>query len=116
MVGEVFLLSTEQVAAYYGEDDELHMSFNFPPLFAAWEAKAWASQIDKTFAVLDPVRGWPTWVLSNHDQKRHRTRYGGEAAARAAAVLQAWKALSSWERGISSAGGCQAVRGGAVGL
>jgi alpha-glucosidase len=31
--------------------------------------------------------GWPTWVLSNHDRHRHRTRYGTEARARAAAVL-----------------------------
>ena len=31
---------------------------------------------------------WPTWVLSNHDNPRHRTRYGGdERVARAAAVL-----------------------------
>jgi alpha-glucosidase len=30
---------------------------------------------------------WPTFVLSNHDQPRHRTRYGSEARARAAAVL-----------------------------
>jgi alpha-glucosidase len=34
------------------------------------------------------VDGWPAWVLSNHDNPRHRTRYGGsEARARAAAVL-----------------------------
>ena len=31
---------------------------------------------------------WPCWVLSNHDQPRHRSRFGGsEARARAAAVL-----------------------------
>ncbi len=30
---------------------------------------------------------WPTFVLSNHDQIRHRTRYGSEARARAAAVV-----------------------------
>src|SRR5690606_7022767 len=30
---------------------------------------------------------WPTWVLSNHDIARHRTRHGGsEARARAAAL------------------------------
>jgi alpha-glucosidase len=33
----------------------------------------------------DPL--WPTWVLSNHDEPRHRTRYGSDARARAAAVL-----------------------------
>ncbi len=31
--------------------------------------------------------GWPTWVLSNHDRPRHRSRYGTDARARAAAVL-----------------------------
>jgi alpha-glucosidase len=36
---------------------------------------------------LDPLDAWPTWVLSNHDNPRHRTRYGSEARARAAAVL-----------------------------
>jgi alpha-glucosidase len=38
--------------------------------------------------VLDGAGHWATWVLSNHDNPRHRTRYGGdERIARAAAVL-----------------------------
>ena len=87
MVGEVFLLDTKQVAPYYGRGDELHLSFNFPPLFAPWEAARWRECVEDTFAVLDPVEAWPTWVLSNHDVKRHRTRYRSEARARAAAML-----------------------------
>jgi len=87
MVGEVFLLDTERVAAYYGKGDELHLSFNFPPLYAAWSAGAWRDQLRTAQRVFDPIAAWPTWVLSNHDQKRHRTRYGSEARARAAAVL-----------------------------
>jgi alpha-glucosidase len=87
MVGEVCLLSTEQVAHYYGDGDELHMSFNFPQIFAAWEADVWRTQVDRSLGLLDPIGAWPTWVLSNHDQKRHRTRYGSLARARAAAVL-----------------------------
>ena len=40
-----------------------------------------------THRIVDRCHGWPTWVLSNHDNLRHRTRYGGsEARARAAAV------------------------------
>jgi alpha-glucosidase len=89
MVGEVFLLDTKLVATYYGDDDELHLSFNFPPLFTPWDAPRWRKQIEITAAELDPVGAWPTWVLSNHDQPRHRTRYGSEARARAAAVLLA---------------------------
>jgi alpha-glucosidase len=87
MVGEVYLLSTKRVATYYGEDDELHLSFNFPPLHAPWEAAAWRKRIDRVVEELDPRNAWPSWVISNHDQPRHRTRYGSEARARAAAVL-----------------------------
>lgn len=87
MVGEVFLLDTARVGAYYGEGDELHMCFNFPPLYAAWEAAAWREQLALAHSVFDPIDAWPTWVLSNHDQKRHHTRYGSEARARAAAIL-----------------------------
>jgi alpha-glucosidase len=88
MVGEVFLLSTAAVARYYGSGDELHLAFNFPPLFAPWEAGAWRHRIDRVVEELDPRGAWPTWVLSNHDNPRHRTRYGGsEDRARAAAVL-----------------------------
>ena len=87
-VGEVFLLSTAKVAQYYGHDDELHLAFNFPPLFAPWAADAWRKRITRAEEEIGGVGGWPTWVLSNHDNPRHRTRYGGsEARARAAAVL-----------------------------
>ncbi len=87
MVGEVYLLSTDAVATYYGDGDELHLAFNFPPLYAAWEAGAWREHIERTEAALGDRNAWPTWVLSNHDNPRHRTRYGSEARARAAAVL-----------------------------
>src|SRR6202011_4919614 len=71
MVGEVFLLSTAKVATYYGAGDELHLAFNFPPLFAPWEAGAWRRRIQRTIDELDRVGAWPTWVLSNHDNPRH---------------------------------------------
>jgi alpha-glucosidase len=87
MVGEVYLLETAKVAPYYGRGDELHLAFNFPPLYAPWDAAAWRRQIDDVVAHLDPRGAWPTWVLSNHDNARHRTRYGSETRARAAAVL-----------------------------
>jgi glycosidase len=41
----------------------------------------------RTEAAVRPRDAWPTWVLSNHDVPRHRTRYGTHARARAAAVL-----------------------------
>jgi alpha-glucosidase len=87
-VGEVYLLDTADVATYYGAGDELHLNFNFPPLHARWRAGSWHRQIARAERALAPLDAWPTWVLSNHDNPRHRTRYGGsEARARAAAVL-----------------------------
>jgi len=86
-VGEVYLLDTADVATYYGNDDELHLNFNFPPLYAPWKASSWRKQIARAARELDPIDAWPTWVLSNHDNRRHATRYGSEARARAAAVL-----------------------------
>ncbi|MCU1353720.1 MAG: putative glycosyl hydrolase, family 13 [Acidimicrobiales bacterium] len=86
MIGEVFLLDTKKVAKYYDEGRGLHLSFNFPPLFTAWAAKPWHKRLAEVAAEIEPV-GWPSWVLSNHDNPRHRTRYGSEARARAAAVL-----------------------------
>ncbi|MBI2704857.1 MAG: alpha-amylase [Actinobacteria bacterium] len=87
-VGEVYLLDTKLVAEHYGHGDELHLNFNFPPLYTAWDAAKWRKQIERAARELDPIDAWPTWVLSNHDNARHRTRYGGsEARARAAALL-----------------------------
>jgi alpha-glucosidase len=86
-VGETSVLSTKKMATYYGHDDELHLCFNFPQILAPWDADRWRTRIDRTYEELDPRGAWPTWVLSNHDVPRHRTRYGGsEAAARAGAV------------------------------
>jgi alpha-glucosidase len=87
MVGEVYLLDTARVATYYGAGDELHLAFNFPPLYTPWDAPGWRQRLDEVDRHVAPVGGWPTWVLSNHDNPRHRTRYGSEARARAAAVL-----------------------------
>jgi alpha-glucosidase len=87
-VGEVYLLDEAAMATYYGDDDELHLSFNFSFLWAKWDAALLRAKIVTTLSHLEPRRAWPTWVLSNHDVPRHRQRYGGsEAAARMAAVL-----------------------------
>jgi alpha-glucosidase len=90
LVGEVYLLATEQVVRYLGHGDELHLAFDFTSLYAPWDAAAWRACLERVGATLGPVDAWPTWTLSNHDNVRHRTRYGGgpsDARARAAAVL-----------------------------
>ncbi len=87
-VGEVYLMSTKRVATYYGDHDELHLSFNFPPLWAPWAADAWRRRIERVDrGARSAATRWPTWVLSNHDDRRHRTRYGGRGPRRAAAAV-----------------------------
>ncbi len=86
-VGEVFLLDTAQIAEYYGHGDELHLCFNFLPLFTPFDAGAWREQMQRIDEELASRGAWPTWVLSNHDNQRHATRYGSEERARAAAFL-----------------------------
>ena len=72
-VGETSSPSTGKMAAYYGHDDELHLCFNFPEILAPWDAGQWRRRIQRTYEVLDPIGGWPTWASSNHDVPRHRT-------------------------------------------
>ncbi|MCU1389337.1 MAG: putative glycosyl hydrolase, family 13 [Ilumatobacteraceae bacterium] len=87
-VGEVYLLDEAKMAAYYGDGDELNLSFNFGFLWAAWDATTLRGKITSTLDHLRPRGAWPTWVLSNHDVPRHRQRYGGsEDVARMAAVM-----------------------------
>ena len=89
LVGEVVLPTSGHTLAYYGTPDapELNLVFNFHPMRAPWDAAAWRRQIQEVEEMLGPPGWWPTWVLSNHDNPRHRTRYGSEGRARAAAVL-----------------------------
>ncbi len=88
IVGEVPILSAARLVPYYGHGDELHMVFNFILMHLPWAAEAFAATVGEAEELLSPSNAWPCWVLSNHDQPRHRTRYGAsEARARAAAVV-----------------------------
>ncbi len=87
-VGEVFLLDIARVAKYYGHGDELHLAFNFAPMFCPFQAGCFKDRVADIEEHLTPRDGWPTWVLSSHDRPRQRTRYGGsERRARVAALL-----------------------------
>ncbi|HLU76911.1 MAG TPA: alpha-amylase family glycosyl hydrolase [Burkholderiales bacterium] len=88
LVGEIFVRSTEAVLRYYGEQDGLHMAFNFSHLDTPWDAVGARDRIREVEGLLGPKGAWPTWVLSNHDFPRHRTSFGGSMRrARAAAVM-----------------------------
>ncbi len=87
-VGEVYLLDEDAMSRYYGDNDELHLSFNFSFLWAEPTPASFRERITTTLAHLERVGGWPTWALSNHDVPRHRQRHGrDERLARITALL-----------------------------
>lgn len=71
--GETWAPSPERLALYQ-RPDELHTSFNFNYLEAGWDAERLKESIDATIGNHAKVGAPPTWVLSNHDIIRHRTR------------------------------------------
>ncbi|TDD75769.1 glycoside hydrolase family 13 protein [Actinomadura darangshiensis] len=82
---------THERLADYTRPDELHQAFNFHYLTAPWEASGMRKVIEESLDAAGAVGAPATWVLSNHDVKRHVTRYGGGERglrrARAAALL-----------------------------
>ncbi|MER5886604.1 alpha-amylase family glycosyl hydrolase [Streptomyces sp. NPDC001941] len=85
-VAEAWTPSAERTALYL-RPDELHQAFNFHYLGTGWDAGALRAAIDDSLDAMRPVGAPTTWVLSNHDVVRHRTRFGSLARARAAALL-----------------------------
>jgi alpha-glucosidase len=89
-VAEAWAPTPERLAKYV-RPDELHQAFNFDYLGSEWSAAALRPAIDRSLATAGSVGAPSTWVLSNHDMKRHVTRYGGgevgQRRARAAALL-----------------------------
>jgi alpha-glucosidase len=89
-VAESWVATPERLVRYLGPD-ELHTAFNFDLLEAPWDAAAMRKAID-AYDVAHHAAGAPsTWVLSNHDVIRHRSRYGdgeqGLRRARAASLM-----------------------------
>jgi alpha-glucosidase len=86
LLGEIYL-PVERLVAYYGRDlDGVHFPYNFALLSAKWNAGSIARLIDEYEAALPP-RGWPNWVLGNHDRPRLTTRLGADQARIAAMLL-----------------------------
>ena len=75
---------------YYGDDDELHLSFNFAPLFSRWRAASWARNIRTAserarrrralgdVGAVEPRQPAPPHPLRR--RRAHRPRRGGPAA------------------------------------
>jgi alpha-glucosidase len=85
LIGEVYL-PVDRLMHYYGrERPGVHLPFNFQLIDAPWDARSLAKLIADYEAALPP-RGWPNWVLGNHDRPRVAAKRG-QAQARVAAML-----------------------------
>ncbi len=88
LLGETWTGDLADLARYYGNDDELQLSFNFPVVFAALPDLP--DLVDRTLAALPPG-ACPAWTGSNHDVGRFPTRWcdGDQARIRLALVILA---------------------------
>jgi glycosidase len=77
--------SLERWVRYYGDNDELHLPFNFRLMEQPWNAAAIRASVEALESALPP-RAWPTYVLGSHDAPRLVSRIGA-AQARVAAIL-----------------------------
>ena len=76
LVGETFFHDLASLASYYGDGDELQLSFNFTFLYQPFEAAALRDVVERTEAALGPER-WPVYTAGNHDVSRFPTRWCG---------------------------------------
>jgi alpha-glucosidase len=92
-VAEVFVSHPERLARFV-RPDELHTAFDFRFMRAGWHAGRLREAIDDGLRALEPVGAPATWVLSNHDQTRHVTRFGRASATAPEPVGAAGPALA----------------------
>jgi alpha-glucosidase len=90
LLGEAWVGDLARLASYYGQDDELHLAFNFPFLFADFDPEELAGIVARALAELPPG-ACPVWTASNHDVSRFPTRWcgGDERKARLALLVLA---------------------------
>ncbi|WP_405219650.1 glycoside hydrolase family 13 protein [Agrococcus sp. Ld7] len=73
LCAEAWVQPLEKMARFV-RPDEMHQAFNFVYLETPWDAQRLRTVIDESIEAFGAVGAPPTWVLSNHDTIRHRTR------------------------------------------
>ena len=83
LLGEVFLLDIERLARYVRDQDGLHLSFWFKPLYIGWDPAEIRDVLEHAAAA---APGNLAWVQSSHDRVRAVSRFGGGDTGRARAL------------------------------
>jgi len=86
LLGETWVFDPHQLAAFYGDGDELHLAFNFSFLFSDFNAPCLARVVRETMGAL-PEGACPVWTGSNHDVSRLVSRWCAGERSRAGAAL-----------------------------
>ncbi len=74
LIGETWTTDIDELNRYYGDhDNELQLPMDF--LFTT-VTKLSAAEFRKQIAAVNAAKGWPTYVISNHDIVRSYDRYG----------------------------------------
>lgn len=74
LIGETWTSNVSELKDYYGaHNDELQLPMD---LMMTGFTGLSADQYRKHIAAVDAARGWPTYVITNHDIVRSYTRYG----------------------------------------
>ena len=76
LLGETWVPDAQRLAAYYGDNDELQLGFNFPFALADLDPGRLATIVEQTLAAL-PSGAGPVWMGSNHDLGRFPSRWCG---------------------------------------
>lgn len=87
IIGEIYL-PIAQLVNYYGKEKNkgVHLPFNFHLISTPWTATEIYNLISMyEGAVAD--KGWPNWVLGNHDKSRIKSRIGANQVWNAAMLL-----------------------------
>jgi alpha-glucosidase len=86
LLGETWVPDADELARYYGADDELQLAMNFAFVLADLEAAELSGTVAKSEAAFPPG-SWPVWCASNHDVVRFPTRWAGGDEARTRCAL-----------------------------
>lgn len=76
LLGETWVRHVDDLASYYGANDEMQLAFNFPLIFAPFTPGALADVVAKSLAAF-PAESTAIWAGSNHDLPRLGTRWAG---------------------------------------
>jgi alpha-glucosidase len=90
LLGETWVAEPDRLAAFYGDQDELQLAFNFPFALADFDAPRLAKIVEQTLTALPPG-ACPVWMISNHDIGRFASRWcdGDERKIRLALLVLA---------------------------